>query len=246
MASNSKKSGKDNNIGDEEDLWFDAARKLGKDQGDMPDYNFRDDNRRTFAVVGSIFAIFLFGGILWYLYYQKNLGPEGEIPLIAADSEPVKTRPEDPGGMEVPYQDRLIFDKVSGQETKLEDQIQPTPEQPLDDLENGRNIADLISQTEPGAETTTTALNQPPAAGLFIIQLGAFGQQTGAENAWRILEERYSGALGSLSPDIQPMTSSSGQTLYRLRAGYFATREEAERVCANLKKLGQDCLATTR
>ena len=98
MASNSKKSGKDNETGDEEDLWFDAARKLGKDQDDMPDYNFKDDNRRTFAIVGSIFAIFLFGGILWYLYYQKNLGAEGEVPLIAADHEPVKTRPADPGG----------------------------------------------------------------------------------------------------------------------------------------------------
>ena len=244
MASNSKKSGKDNETGDEEDLWFDAARKLGKDQDDVPDYSFKDDNRRTFAIVGSIFAIFLFGGILWYLYYQKNLGADGEVPLIAADHEPVKTRPADPGGMEVPYQDRLIFDRVSGQETELQEKIQPTPEQPLDDLREGRGIADLIAETEPGKETT--AMNQPPAAGLYIIQLGAFGQQTGAENAWAILEQRYRNTLGSLSPNIQPITSSSGQTLYRLRAGYFATREEAERVCANLKKLGQDCLATTR
>ncbi len=188
MMVNTEPSGKDNDTGDEEDLWFDAARKLGKDQDDMPDYNFRDDNRRTFAIVGSIFAVFLFGGILWYLYYQKNLSVEGEVPLIAADSEPVKTRPEDPGGMEVPYQDRLIFDKVSGEETELEDSIQPTPEQPLDDLQDSRTLADLIAETEPGAETTATAMKQPPAAGLYIIQLGAFGQQTGAENAWAILE----------------------------------------------------------
>ena len=226
----------------EEDLWFDAAKKLGKETDLMPAYNFKDDNRRTFAIVGSIFAVFLFGAVLFYLYYQKNVS---EVENISADSGPVKEKPEDPGGMEVDHQDRVIFDKVTGVETELEDRVQPTPEQPLDDFSEGPTIEDLISETEPNAETKT-ATTQPPATGLFIIQLGAYSQKTGAENAWDILEGRYGDALGSLTQDIQPITSGSGQTLYRLRAGYFATRAEAERVCGNLKQLGQECLATTR
>jgi len=239
-----KKPAKKKKKAPEEDLWFDAAKKLGKEPEVMTDYNFKDDNRRTFAIVGSIFAVFVFGAVLFYLYYQENVG---EIEDIKAESGQVREKPEDPGGMEVDHQDRLIFDKVTGKETELEDQVQPTPEQPLDDFSGDRTIADLISETEPNNGAASTAENQPPpATGQFIIQLGAFGQQTGAENAWAILKNRYSGALGSLALDIQPVTASGGQTLYRLRAGYFASRDEAERVCDTLKQLGQDCLTGTR
>jgi len=237
---------KDNDTGPEEDLWFDAARKMGKDQEAMTEYNFNDTNRRSFAIVASIFAIFLFGGVLWYLYYEKNYASEGGIPTIPPESGEVRERPDDPGGMEIQNQNKLVYDKVSGEETALEDQVQPTPEQPLEDIEGSSTIADLIAETEPGAEAAKTASNPASASGLYVIQLGAFSQKTGAENAWSNLEKRYHDALGSLSPEIQPVTSSSGQTLYRLRAGFFASREEAERVCDNLEKLGQDCLAAAK
>jgi len=241
-----KPTDKNDHPGEEEDLWFDAARKLGKDQEDMTNYNFNDNNRRSFAIVGSIFAVFLFGGILWYLYYEKNLAQEGEVPDIRAEQGAVRERPDDPGGMEIPNQDRVIYDKVSGQETALEDRVQPTPEQPLDDLNDGQTIADLINETEPEADASTTAMTQPAATGQYIIQLGAFSQKTGAENAWSNKKERYSKVLGGLSLDIQPVTAPDGKTLYRLRAGYFASHEEAERVCETLKQLGQDCLAAAK
>lgn len=233
----------DNAPGKEDDIWFEAPGEDVKDQNDMPDYKFRDNNRRTFMIMASIFTVFVFGGVLWYLYYQQNVGENGELPLISAETDPVKTKPDDPGGMEVAHQDRLIFDRVSGQETKLEDNVQPTAEQPLDDLGQDTTIADLIAETEP--EPAKTASAAPPP-GNYIIQLGAFGQQTGAENAWRILAERYSGSLADLVPDIQRMTTSDGRTLYRLRAGYFATEAAAERACTSLKALGQDCLAAAR
>lgn len=231
----------------EDDLWFDAREQEQKDKNSMSDDNSSDDNRRTFVIVVSIFVLLIFGAVLGYLYYQKNIAQEGEPPLITAETGPVKTRPDDPGGMEVAHQDRLIFDKVSGEETELEDNIQPAPEQPLTDLDEDKSIADLIAETEPDPAPTRSAAI-PPAMdeGGYIIQLGAFGQKTGAENAWAILEQRYVDTIGSLTPEVQEFTTAEGRTLYRLRAGYFATRDQAVQVCDTLKALGQDCLATTR
>lgn len=247
MAAKKNKPGKNKTSGKGDDLWFEPLKDNVKDQENMSDYKFRDNNRRTFLIMASILAFFVFGGVLWSLYYNQNAADNGEPPLISAETEPVKTKPEDPGGMEIPHQDRLIFDRVSGEETKLEDNVQPTAEQPLGDLGVDTTIADLIKETEPKpVPAKTAATTPPPNAGNYIIQLGAFGQETGAENAWRILSERYASALNSLTRDIQRMTTSDGRTLYRLRAGYFSTEAEAERTCTSLKALGQDCLAAAR
>lgn len=227
-------------------IWFSGKNKNPQEEEKMPNFQFYDDNRRTFLVMGSIFAVFVFAGILWFLYYQKNIAGPGEVPFIAADSGPVKTRPADPGGMVVEDQDKLIFDKVSGEETELPDQIQPGPEQPLGDLE-GKSIEDLILETEP--EGTVVAEASPttqPVEALYIIQLGAFSEEAGATRAWAILQDRYKTVIGTLTPDIQKATLSEGRILYRLRAGFFADREQAIRICTRLKELGQDCLATTR
>jgi hypothetical protein len=53
-------------------------------------------------------------------------------PLIQADSSPVKVRPENPGGMTVPHQDRLIYDRMTGGDTKEPvEQLLPGPEEPV-------------------------------------------------------------------------------------------------------------------
>lgn len=250
MAGGKKKTRKKTSkkTDDFENIWFSGKNNQIQEEEKMPNFQFYDDNRRTFLVIGSIFAVFVFAGILWFLYYQKNIAGPGEVPLITAGSGPVKTRPADPGGMVVPDQDKLIFDKVSGQETVLPDQIQPGPERPLGDLE-GRSIEDLIMETEPGGTVVAEVTPQedtPAVEALYIIQLGAFAEEAGATRAWTILQDRYKTVIGSLTPDIQKATLSEGRVLYRLRAGYFADREQAIRICTRLKELGQDCLAITR
>ena len=60
------------------------------------------------------------------------------------------------------------------------------------------------------------------------------------------MKQRHAAVLSGLTSEIDTITSGSGQTLYRLRAGAFATRAEAERACGRLKQAGQDCLAASR
>jgi cell division septation protein DedD len=58
-------------------------------------------------------------------------GPS-EAPLIKADSEPVKVRPERPGGMEVPNRDKLVYRRLEGlAEPPVVERLLPEPEEPL-------------------------------------------------------------------------------------------------------------------
>jgi hypothetical protein len=80
------------------------------------------------------FALVAFGGIVWYAYDQgRTTGSEESAPLIRADNAPVRVRPEQPGGLKVPHQDKLIFEKLShGASTKDRpvERLLLRPEQP--------------------------------------------------------------------------------------------------------------------
>ena len=70
-------------------------------------------------IAASSIAILLFGSAIWYFYTQGGTEDNGEVPLIEAPDGPDKVEPEDAGGLDVPDQDKLVFDVVSGDETRV-------------------------------------------------------------------------------------------------------------------------------
>lgn len=71
--------------------------------------------RATFIFLGLIVVVLAFGGVL-YLAYNQGMreGIRNAPPLIEADGSPVKVVPDDPGGMEIPNTDKLIYDRLNG------------------------------------------------------------------------------------------------------------------------------------
>jgi hypothetical protein len=100
-------------------------------------------------------------------------GGEGEVPLIQADATPAKIRPEQPGGMTVPHQDKLVFQRLSpgGGEPTVE-RLLPPPEEPLPRPVAPPEPVDLAAEPtappaawpEPvGAIPEPVAVPEPPA-----------------------------------------------------------------------------------
>ncbi|MEE1569034.1 MAG: hypothetical protein V1255_03880, partial [Alphaproteobacteria bacterium] len=57
------------------------------------------------------FGFFAF--IIWFSYQQGyQEGSESTPRLITADVNPTKVRPDKPGGMEIPDQDKLVYNRV--------------------------------------------------------------------------------------------------------------------------------------
>jgi hypothetical protein len=68
------------------------------------------NNRRTFAVVSVTAAVLILGLIIWDSYPSSSEQAATEsVPIVRADAGDYKTRPEVPGGMEVPYRDSTVF-----------------------------------------------------------------------------------------------------------------------------------------
>jgi len=74
----------------------------------------------------------------------------------------------------------------------------------------------------------------------WLIQLGAFNSQALATQTWAKLRTKNSAVLDGLTAEYQE-TAQNGKTLFRLRAGRFATKDEATTRCDDLKKQGDDC-----
>ena len=88
--------------------------------------------RRVLRIVGALLVMALFAGGLWFAYVEGarhtgGTGGSGDIPLIRADTRPMKVKPAEPGGMPIPDRDMLIY----GQNRPMVEHLLPPPEQPM-------------------------------------------------------------------------------------------------------------------
>ncbi|MCY6380579.1 SPOR domain-containing protein [Hoeflea prorocentri] len=86
------------------------------------------------AIVVLVIAVVGGGGFYWWNSSLGSTGGSGEPPVISADNDPVKVKPEDPGGKTVPNQDLAVYDRVAGNETSgaAEQSLVTTTEEPVD------------------------------------------------------------------------------------------------------------------
>lgn len=94
----------------------------------------RDNRRRNMMVAGGALALVLLGGVGVFALWSGG-GSGGEPVLLQADGEPVRVRPEEPGGTVVPNQDSEVYQRVAGGREEAEpsqDRLIDTAEEPID------------------------------------------------------------------------------------------------------------------
>ena len=127
-------------------------------------------------IAGSVLAA---GAVIAALVWGFSRGSSRNAPLIEADARPIKIRPDNPGGLRVPNQDELIFDRNRGARPAAQGGLAPEAERPrVDQLraqlaeraaqEAARNApppspapAQPAAPATPSAPATASALNAP-------------------------------------------------------------------------------------
>ncbi len=111
-------------------------------------------------------------------------------------------------------------------------QATPTPKPPV--------FKPPVSKPDVYKPTVVAAVRPKPAVGgPWRVQLGAFGNASGASALWRLLQSRI-GALGPYQSFIVP-----AGTVTRLQAGPLPNRAAAEKLCASVKTGGNACLVVS-
>lgn len=89
---------------------------------------------RLLPVMIVVVALGGFAGLVGYYYMAE--APNGAAPLIKADLQPFKIKPDNPGGMDVPDQDKAIYDRMgrvdqSSVPPPNTERLLPPPEAPV-------------------------------------------------------------------------------------------------------------------
>ena len=79
------------------------------------------------------------GGAGWYFYGDRVIRLVGDsasaVPILRAEAGPIKVRPENPGGLDIPDRDKLVYSRIQGDggtdaDSGIE-RLLPPPETPL-------------------------------------------------------------------------------------------------------------------
>jgi len=116
------------------------------------------------VLIGAFVLVSLAVGIyVGYSWFFKD-GKQGELPVVQAMDDPVKVKPANPGGLEVPYQDQLVLNQegADGKEKPVVERLLPPPEAPRPPPREPEAAAQVQTPTAaPTAAETAAAVSAP-------------------------------------------------------------------------------------
>ena len=196
--------------------------------------------RMFVALMMVLVAAAIVGGTFFWLG-RRDAVVEGAPELIRAEASPYKTRPEDPGGLDVAGESETAFETSAGEDpdaaldmNKLPQGIDLPPPAPLP----GAPVKPEPKRIPPN-ETKEPAPDGAAAAPGPTIQLGAYASTIKAETAWSMLSGRFP-EVAALNKSVVSATVN-GKPIHRLRA--VGSSAQTRAACAAMKAAGESCLA---
>jgi hypothetical protein len=220
-----------------------------------------DSGTRRLAIIagglGGVLVV-LVGG--WSLLGPRSAG----VPVIEADSSPLRVKPENPGGMSVSgSNEEILSDGADGNVGKLA----PGSETPApQDMQAAK--PPIVASAPPlpaappavvpapapavtaSAKPPVTALTPAPAHGVAaehpmggkgtLVQLAALSSEDAAKLEWERLEKRMPDLLGRRQPAVSRI-EHDGKTFWRLRTGGFTDIAQATAFCEQVRAKGNGC-----
>jgi cell division septation protein DedD len=137
---------------------------------DLLDDQARQNRRGMRSGIAIVAGLAVFVGILWFAYdWGMGQLEVAGLPVIVADTTPIKTRPADPGGIEVPNQNVAVLnDPVPDPlQPQVERLLPPpeTPQLPQAAAPQDSSLAVVEELLGPPLETAAGPATKMPAAG---------------------------------------------------------------------------------
>ncbi|WP_349958162.1 SPOR domain-containing protein [Rhizobium sp. ZPR3] len=128
----------------------------------------------TTAAAIVVLGVGAYGAYSWVRHGAPISSFSGEPRVIAADSDPVKVAPENPGGTVVPNQDKAVYDRVAGDSTAAPKQkeLVSSNEQPVDVVQKTLIPEAVSPDDSDGDQVTSTPVGETEDPRLLPNQNG--------------------------------------------------------------------------
>lgn len=225
---------------DEEDRlpWLEPAEEYDEDEGVSP------VKLLGFIVGGLALLGAIVGGVYWFQNRPADNANDGGQ-LIAAPIGNYKEPAEEADAKKFAGEGDTSYaasEGVAGDAKIDPSRVPETPVTPTGSAGKGATPKAATAKPSVTAAISDGTKAAPKAAapvsgGNGMIQLGAYGSESIAKDAWKKLSGRFT-YLAPLTMSVQPVEVGDA-TLYRLRA---AAGGSASSICGKLKVAGENCL----
>lgn len=178
------------------------------------------------AVALVCVAAGIFFGYSWFFASDKT----GALPVVQAMDDPVKVKPESPGGLKVPYQDQLVLNQEGSEAAKepVVEHLLPPPETPQP------------PPSEPAASEITAAAALPAQSGAIIE---APVPEAGTLVVVPPPESAREPAKPAATPQVAQATGQGpAKGSYLVQLGSFTSTKGVDRAWAKLQKAHPELL----
>ncbi len=147
----------------------------------------KNRSRKGMIAIAAVLGAVVIGGGGAYMVSGSAAVTGGEPPLIKANNEPTKVQPQNPGGVEIPNQNKQIYERAA---QSTETKVVNREEQPVDVQQtvrmNGSAVADATGGTVPGGAVKhqqTASLNLGEPRKVRTVTIRPDGTVAGSEAA---------------------------------------------------------------
>lgn len=172
------------------------------------------------------------------------MAPNPRQPLIELNSEEkAAPEPQAEAGEEVT---EVVVEEVDAvEETKPVEEVKVMAKEVVEEPEKDTIIT---LETVKAAENKTVVESKPVAEvanGKWQVQLMSSPNKAAVEKSWVEMSNKYS-LLSNVSHNIESADLGAKGIFYRLKAGNFATKDEATAFCNKLKAVGGNCFVAQK
>ncbi len=200
------------------------------------------------SIVLAFLAVFALAAYRVIDGQPQQISASAQIPIVMA---------------EVPERDRIVRKNMAQQLAYLSTRVGELEANVNALSKKNKKLSGAIRQLVARDTLTTSSIGKPrtgtstvfrkttvPASGNgslpsrqkgFGVHLATFADPSALGVAWRSLVASEEAALSKLAPFARSVTSSSGDTLYRLVAGPISSENDATALCRRLKARNRFC-----
>lgn len=200
---------------------------------------------------GAAVVIGGLGGAGYWFYNQgQPIQDDGKLPILLPDPAPIKLRPEDPGGMEVPHRNTTVYDQLSDVDPDADVVLQELPDMPRtpDVMPTAPKSSDVVASNDGDAVEGDGDVKVDPAAespaddaadaaetssGMAAPEIKAPDTMSDAEKAIAAVDARAKETPQAASP-TKPQEKTTATGDFRIQ---LASLREEDKASAEWKRL---------
>lgn len=222
------------------------ARRSGIDSG----------SKRLLLAAGGLGLLLVAGMAAWSLTGHRAAG----VPVIEADSRPLRMKPDNPGGMTaIGANEQMMSAGAAGDVGDLAPPAEKPDPQALRAQQQQAVTTPAAVPSDPAPMPVTRVAAPgsnvtpppPPPAALptatassgasgTMVQIASVDSEQGATAEWQRLAKKMPDLLGDRRPVMQ-RAELAGKAVWRIRTGGFADIAEATQFCTRVRAKGAGC-----